>query len=302
MSDFRADRFASLYFVRPLRHLMFNRNQMRIPILMYHSISEVSHTDTHPYFAAETSPKVFAEQMRFLHDNDYCTISPAEVVTLLSSGQTDKKKFVVITFDDGYRDFYTEAFPILNQLGMSATVYLPTAYIKQRSSPFKGKECLTWAEVRELHKAGVGFGSHTVTHPKLTGLCHAELERELRRSKEKIENELGCAVQSFAYPYAFPEQDREFAHRLRDLLMVTGYNNGVSTILGTVQSLEERYFLKRVPANSWDDLAFFEAKIQGNYDWLHNVQYLKKLILQRFAGTPIRNLAADPAKSFNTGH
>ena len=61
-------------------------------------------------------------------------------------------------------------------------------------------------------------------------------------------------------------EDREFAHRLRDLLMVTGYNNGVSTILGTVQSLEERYFLKRVPANSWDDLTFFEAKTQGNYD------------------------------------
>jgi len=83
---------------------------------------------------------------------------------------------------------------------------------------------------------------------------------------------------------------------------VTGYNNGVSTILGTVQSLEERYFLKRVPANSWDDLTFFEAKTQGNYDWLHRVQYLKKLIRQRFAGTLVRNLAADPVKSFNAGH
>jgi peptidoglycan/xylan/chitin deacetylase (PgdA/CDA1 family) len=302
MSDFRADRFASLYFVKPLRHLMFNRNQLRIPILMYHSISESPQTGVHPYFAVETSPKVFEAQMKFLHDNDYCTISPADLIALLSSRQTDGKKYIVITFDDGYRDFYTHAFPILNRLGMSATVYLPTAYIKQRSSPFNGKECLTWPEVRELHRAGVQFGSHTVTHPKLTGLCHLELERELRRSKEKIENELGCPVQSFAYPYAFPEQDREFAHRLRDLLMVTGYNNGVSTILGTVQSLDERYFLKRVPANSWDDLTFFEAKIQGNYDWLHKVQYLKKLIRQRFAGTPARNLAADPAKSFNTGH
>jgi len=302
MSDFRADRFASLYFVRPFRHLMFRRNQLRIPILMYHSISESSQTSVHPYFAVETSPRVFAAQMEFLHDNHYCTISPADVIALLSTGQTDGKKYVVITFDDGYRDFYTQAFPILNKLGMTATVYLPTAFIKQKSAPFKGKECLTWAEVRELHNAGIEFGSHTVNHPTLTGLCHAELERELRRSKDKIENELSCAVQSFAYPYAFPEQDREFVHRLRDLLMATGYNNGVSTILGTVQSLDERYFLKRVPANSWDDVKFFEAKIEGNYDWLHNVQYLKKLIRQRLAGVPVRNLAADQAKSFGTGH
>src|SRR6266513_1050879 len=290
MSNFRADRLASLYFVRPVRHLMFRGSRMRIPILMYHSISETSDTAVHPYFSVETSPAVFEAQMQFLRDNGYCTISPADVIALLSSGQTDGKKYVVITLDDGYRDFYTSAFPVLNKLGMSATVYLPTAFIKQKSSPCKGKKCLTWAEVRELHRAGVLFGSHAVNHPKLTGLCHAELERELRRSKEKIESELGCAVGSFAYPYAFPEQDREFAHRLRDLLMVTGYNNGVSTILGTVQSLDERYFLKRVPANSWDDLTFFEAKIQGNYDWLHRVQYLKKLIRQRFAGTLVRNL------------
>ena len=161
---------------------------MRIPILMYHSISETSDTAVHPYFSVETSPAVFEAQMQFLRDNGYCTISPADVIALLSSGQTDGKKYVVITFDDGYRDFYTSAFPVLNKLGMSATVYLPTAFIKQKSSPFKGKKCLTWAEVRELHRAGVLFGSHTVNHAKLTGLCHAELERELRRSKEKIES------------------------------------------------------------------------------------------------------------------
>jgi peptidoglycan/xylan/chitin deacetylase (PgdA/CDA1 family) len=129
-----------------------------------------------------------------------------------------------------------------------------------------------------LHEYGVEFGSHTVTHPKLRFLCDADLERELRCSKDKIENELGCPVQSFAYPYAFPEQDREFAHRLRDLLKAAGYHDGVSSVLGTIQSSEERFFLKRVPASTWDDLELFRAKLEGDYDWMRRPQYLKKCL------------------------
>jgi peptidoglycan/xylan/chitin deacetylase (PgdA/CDA1 family) len=277
-SNLRVDRLATLYVARPLRHIAARLNQLRVPILMYHSVSENHRTGVHPYFTLETSPEVFEMQMKYLRDAGYQSISTADVITLLTSGQTDGKKYVVITFDDGYRDFYTHAFPIMNKFGLGATVYLPTAYINHQPHPFKGKDCLTWSDVRDLHRAGVVFGSHTVTHPKLRGLCDADLERELRCSKEKIESELGVRAESFAYPYAFPDQDREFTHRLRDLLKVTGYHDGVSTVLGTVQSLEERFFLRRVPANTWDDLDFFRAKLEGDYDWLHWPQRIRKRI------------------------
>lgn len=257
---------------------------------MYHSISVPANRNIHPYFETNTSPQVFESQMRYLSEHGYSTISPDDVVALLSSGTADSRKKVVITFDDGFRDFYTNAAPILKNYGLTATMYLPTAYINQGGKPLLGKECLSWTEVRELHANGMNFGSHTVTHPTLRFMAENELEREIRNSKETIENELGVSITSFAYPYAFPEHDKAFAHRLRDLLKSSGYDNGVSTVVGSVQNLEERFFLRRLPVNSWDDLTFFRAKLNGDYDWLRIPQYLKKFLQRRFkerhAATP----------------
>jgi peptidoglycan/xylan/chitin deacetylase (PgdA/CDA1 family) len=278
MSHFRTDRFATLYFVRPLRRCLIGRDQVRIPILMYHSISDALNERKHPYFVAETSPQVFDAQMKYLRDSGYSTISIDRAVALVNSKQLDGTKYVVLTFDDGYRDFYSHAFPTLNRYGFCATVYLPTAYINRQSQQFLGKACLTWSDVRELYEAGVRFGSHTVTHPKLKFLSNTKLEREIWCSKDTIENNLGTRIESFSYPYAFPEEDREFTRRLRNVLEEFGYENGVSSIIGSVQSSADRFFLKRLPANCCDDRALFRAKLEGGYDWLHSPQYLSKLL------------------------
>ena len=125
---------------------------------------------------------------------------------------------VGITFDDGYQDFHTNAFPILNRYGYAATVFLPTAYIGQASRQFKGAECLTWSQVRDLRKAGVEFGSHTVTDPQLRGVSTEQMRTEVGRSKDDIEEKLGERVEAFAYPYAFPETDAAFVETLRGAL------------------------------------------------------------------------------------
>lgn len=278
LSHLRTDRIATLYFVGPLRRYMPLHRSLRIPVLMYHSVSETNGNNVHPYFVTETSTLTFAAHMKFLHENGYKTITTEELVALLDSGQKDVGRYVVITFDDGYQDFYTNAFPILSRYGFRATVYLPTAYIHQRARTFRGKPCMNWTEVRELHEAGMLFGSHTVNHPQLRFAALPELEYEVKVSKETIENELGAAIRSFAYPFAFPEDDLAFAHRLRDLLGVCGYQNGVCTAIGSSRSSEDRFFLKRLPANSWDDTALFRAKLEGNYDWLHIAQYFYKKI------------------------
>ena len=283
MSEFRADRFASLYFVRPFRRLTFSRNQLRIPILMYHSIAEPSTDSRHPYFGTVTSPAVFEQQMRYLHENGFETLAPADI---FANGETSiriVRKPVIITFDDGFLDFYTNAQPILAKYGFTAIVYLPTAYIQKTTATFKGLDCLTWSEVRELSRAGVLFGSHTVTHPVLKEVNHDQLEAELRDSKSTIENELGFAIDSFAYPYAYPQHQREFVQRLRSVLVDAGYQNGVSTIIGSTHGIEDRFCLKRLPANSWDDPTFFAAKLNGDYDWLGNVQYLSKSLKAKFS-------------------
>jgi peptidoglycan/xylan/chitin deacetylase (PgdA/CDA1 family) len=269
--------------VRPFRRISASPAALRIPILMYHSIAEPAADSRHPYFGTVTSPAVFEQQMRYLHDNGFQTLSPAEV---FANGETSirlVRKPVIITFDDGFRDFYTHAQPILAKFGFTAIVYLPTAYIQKATATFKGIDCLTWNEVRELSRAGVLFGSHTVTHPILKEVAHDQLEAELRDSKATIENELGFAIDSFAYPYAFPQHDREFVQRLRGVLIEAGYQNGVSTVIGSTHGIEDRFSLKRLPANSWDDPSLFAAKLNGDYDWLGNVQSLSKSLKAKFS-------------------
>ena len=140
---------------------------------------------------------------------------------------------------------------------------------------------MTWQEVRELRKAGVVFGSHTMSHPQLHSVSRAQLETELRCSKETIESELGERITGFSYPYAFPDDDREFTKRLQTQLEECGYEAGVTTVLGSVQKSEDRFTMKRLPANSCDDPALFQAKLEGDYDWLRRAQYVRKLLKRK---------------------
>ncbi|MCD4812026.1 polysaccharide deacetylase family protein [bacterium] len=206
--------------------------------------------------------------------------SPCWKPKLFDQGNKPNKpqRYAVLTFDDGFRDFYTEAFPILQKYSFSATMFLPTAFIDNKRLKFKGKECLSWEEVRELRSNRVIFGSHTVNHPKLNRLKKSDIEFQVRHSKDKIEHEIGEPIKSFSYPYAFPETDNAFTKYLRSIIEANGYENGVTTRIGTATKLDDIFFLKRIPLNSFDDLPFFMAKLEGGYDWLHKFQYFVKSI------------------------
>ena len=279
-ANIRPDRIATLYFVRPLRQLV-RPETTGLPILMYHSISAGGDAGRNAYYRTCTAPSVFAEQMAFLARNGYQTIGMSEAIRRIGGAGRSTDKSVVITFDDGYGDFYTEAFPILCRFGYTATVFLPTAYIGQTAQRFNGAMCLAWSQARELQKAGIEFGSHTVTHPQLRMVGRTQLRDEVQHSRSNIEDELGCPVESFSYPYAFPEADRSFVRQLRDILEEAGYKNGVSTIIGTASQTDDQLFLRRLPANSDDDLPLFSAKLDGAYDWLHAFQYAAKLMTRR---------------------
>lgn len=182
---------------------------------------------------------------------------------------------VVMTFDDGFHDILTAAWPVLNKHHFFATLYLLTGYIGRERRTFNTRACLTWAEVGELQRAGFEIGSHTVTHPRLENLGWAEIERELLNSKTELEQRLGLPVETFAYPYAFPliEQgasDQSFTTaRFIELLQKCGYTNNVTTQVGRVQPEDNWHALKRLPANNDDDAALFCAKVAGDYDWIN---------------------------------
>jgi peptidoglycan/xylan/chitin deacetylase (PgdA/CDA1 family) len=248
---------------------------------MYHSVADGRKEKRHPYYQTVTTPQAFERQMKCLHDSGHSVMNLDQAVTAIQRADGSAKRPVVITFDDGFRDFYTNAAPVLAKYGFSATMYLPTAHVGETSRSFNGTDCMTWSEVRELQRMGIQFGSHTVTHPHLSEMGVGDVEYEVRHSKAAIEERLGCAVTSFAYPYAFPEADRPFRQTLRSLLDESGYTCGVSTILGTADRSDDLYFLKRLPVNTWDDERLFKAKLDGAYDWLHTVQYASKLMTNR---------------------
>jgi peptidoglycan/xylan/chitin deacetylase (PgdA/CDA1 family) len=223
--------------------------------------------------------------MAYLHENGYSTIGPSQAVDRLAHSRAlTSSKLVVVTFDDAFADFHRNAFPVLNQYGFTATVYIPTAFINEARTSFKSKECMTWGEIRELQNSGISFGSHTVNHPQLYELEERLVKDEVEISKQTIEQQLGCAVDSFAYPFAFPDVDSEFKKSLREILSRAGYSNGVCTSIGTAKSGDDPFFMKRIPINACDDIALFEAKLKGAYNWLSQPQYVLKLT-KRYART-----------------
>ena len=137
---------------------------------------------------------------------------------------------------------------------------------------FKGRECLTRSEVRELRKAGAWFGSHTASHPALYRLDWPQIREELVRSRTAIEEWLQEPVRSFSYPYAFPQEDQAYVTQFAGELARAGYRDSVTTIVGRAGANASPLALKRLPVNDADDLKLFEMKVTGGYDWMGAVQ------------------------------
>jgi len=178
------------------------------PILTFHAI------DTRPSVIS-FSPAVFERGAYLLHNLGYRTLSLPDLCNCMARGVSFPDRSVVITFDDGYQSVYDRAFPVLQQYGMTATVFLTVGSTKQtRLPPMEGRPMLSWSEIKEMHRAGIAFGAHTMTHPDLTRLPAATLEAEVLDSKRAIEDVLGASVVTFAYPFGrYDERCRELVSR-----------------------------------------------------------------------------------------
>jgi peptidoglycan/xylan/chitin deacetylase (PgdA/CDA1 family) len=283
---------------------------------MYHSISDEPEPDLPPYYKVNTAPSAFRRQMEFLALNNYQTISLRDLLYLLSNPSlaplgpgggesvrtTLSRRPVVLTFDDGFHDFYTGAFPILQEHGFSATMFLPTAFIRSSaaassssdSGPFRRipvSGFLSWLEIRELHKHGIEFGSHTVNHAKLVELQWPQIKSELSNSKSAIEDHLGERVSTFCYPFAFPQANRPFCLGFERMLAETGYSCCATTALGRVRAGANPFRLRRLPANSLDDSGLFAAKLEGAYDWMAVLQSAAKRLKSSLKVQPAKRCA-----------
>jgi peptidoglycan/xylan/chitin deacetylase (PgdA/CDA1 family) len=275
----RPDRLLTLALARPAMALAIQPRRRRVPILMYHGIRDAVGNKA-AYFETNTSPKTFAVHMQYLRDYGYTTATLSQAAGYIS-GVIALEKPVVITFDDGFKDFCTRALPVLCQHSFTATMFVVSEFAGAEGTSFADNQCMTWQEVREIQSEGIEIGSHTASHPVLHGLSRQRLVAEISKSKAAIEDNIGRTVTSFSYPFAFPEHDRPYVQTLRTLLRECGYQNGVSTIIGTAGPSDETYFLPRLPVNSHDDLRLLRAKLEGAYDWLHVAQRSYKSLFGR---------------------
>jgi peptidoglycan/xylan/chitin deacetylase (PgdA/CDA1 family) len=165
-------------------------------ILTYHSISGGP-------LPLCISYDVFVAQMHWLRAN--VRVVPLAVLAgFLAKKTPPPEPSVALTFDDGLSDFYSAAAPVLRNLDLPATVFLPAAYCGRRSDwqRYKGPQAvMSWKQVGELAKQGISFGSHGMSHLVLTGLTDGELTIELEESKRRIQAETGQQVRFFCYPY-----------------------------------------------------------------------------------------------------
>lgn len=282
----RADKLLTLGLFNPVNTITDWGRRPRIPILMYHSISSSSYPEKHPYFQTHTPPDIFRAQMETLKKQKFKVLSLRRAVNIIFSSEKPIEKVVVITFDDGYRDFLECAYPILADYGFTATVFVPTAFVGQSSERLLNKICLSWDELAELSQNGMEIGSHTITHPKLPLLPREKVSYEITYSKNEIEERLNQEVESFSLPYAFPEGQDSFLQFYEDILKGCGYRCGVTTRIGRASSKDGKYGLRRIPINSGDDNRLFKAKMEGGYDWLSLPQTIFKRVrsISRFSG------------------
>ena len=172
------------------------------PILTYHRIARgTSPKDLDDYSLPVSQ---FERDMHYLHTNGYICLPLSELLQKSENRRFFGKKSFSLSFDDGYEDFFTIAYPILRRYGFTATVFLVTEKINKQSKleMDEGEQSyLNWEQIDVLHQNGISFGSHTCTHPMLPSLTLGAIQYELAVSKETLEENLGTDVHWLAYPY-----------------------------------------------------------------------------------------------------
>lgn len=218
---------------------------MEIPVLNYHKVDNMP-------IALSITPAQFDKQMAYLAKNGYHTITPDQLLAYLRKGQELPEKPVLITFDDGYADNYTNAYPIMKKYGFTAIVFLVTDKIG------RDPRFMNWEQVKEMQEDGFFFGSHTVHHQELTKMPAAQALAELTQSRQELAQHLGQAPLFFAYPGGY--YDLSIEHLVRQ----AGYRAAFTVRFGVVSPDSDVYALERIPLyQSAHTFRSFFFRLQG---------------------------------------
>ncbi len=239
----------------------------RVPILMYHYISEPP-ADAHPYRVGNSlSPETFAAHLDFLQAEGFTTIPLKDFISYLSTGSPElPDKPIILSFDDGYEDNFLNAFPALAERGMMGTFFIITDFADQAETDEIYKNYANWEQLAEMADGGMEIGAHSRNHPNLAGKDLDYLVWQALGSKEAIEANIGAHPHILSYPAGSYDQ------LVIDVFRSAHFWGAVITQQGVVHSSDgdNPFKLRRVRISNTTGVPQLEALL--NYDWPSDAQ------------------------------
>ncbi len=207
---------------------------VKVPVLMYHYVRPVTPTMDAASRWLSVSPEHFKAQMDEIMRLGYHTITPDDLADAVNGTRKLPTKPVLLTFDDGYRDQYTDAFPILKEDHLKATFFIVSAYHVNPTN-------LTNDMIREVDASGfITIAAHTKHHVGLVDLKPDKRKDEIFGSKKELEDVLGHPVTAFAYPYG------NFNDEVKALVRDAGFRISFSTLLGSIHTSSSILEVRRI--------------------------------------------------------
>ena len=239
------------------------------PILMYHRIGH------RPGDGNTVSPERFELQLQYLEDHGFTFLGLAEWYNLVHLGQTVPSKAVILTFDDGYRDNWELAAPLLARYGAKATVFMVAAGIGQKNSwesvdSRRDAELMSGEDLRDWIRQGFEVGSHGMSHVRVTGLSAEKLRYELAESKKILEDVIGTEVPFFCYPHG------NFDEPAKSAIQEAGYLGAVAIVEGTCWDQIDWYALPRLRVSDRDEPGIFRWKVSSLHSWMGRARQWEK--------------------------
>jgi peptidoglycan/xylan/chitin deacetylase (PgdA/CDA1 family) len=259
-------------------------------ILCYHGVTGRFGSDPDDRSAISVNRALFLIQLAYVKRH-YRVIPLREYLLARENRQRLPRHSVILTFDDGLRNFLTVAAPILNDLGLPATVFLVTDRVESRGQSNMGsswvsaddKVSLSWSEATTFQFEGrIEFGSHTCSHPELPQLTSSEIDVELRDSLRAIRNNLHDNVPvSFAYPYGY------YSEFIAGKARSAGYSCALTTDAGSNSINTDLFRLRRAVVRHYDTIDVFAARVSGLVGWLRIFRdFLLQTLMSAYVGLP----------------
>lgn len=214
-----------------------------IPVLMYHKVNPDRKTGG---LGLRVLPKDFDWQMDYLYKHGFHTVSLEDVIDYWHHKKPLPPNPIVITFDDGYQDNYTYAFPILKKYHFTATIFVvvnsigKTNFFDADRKVQPVNKMLSLKQIKELNAYGITIGAHTMNHPHLAKISLDQAREEIINSKKALEKILGKPVLVFSYPYGSYDKNVE------KIVKEAGYKAAVTTRQGINFPDSDHYALKRI--------------------------------------------------------